>query len=261
MFHRAKKVQNRTPAVRVAVAMTTKDSIPLSTGPIPLENANVQALFAQALARAAQKLRQWFLPHLVGGIGLFLLMAYVTSATLFAHWASVWKWLAICLVLAGYGVVAFCYSFFTTCILAVRLVCVEWNDFIDHVLTLVQDQTAHHLADMNVGLSKPEATHLVRGSVREVFGAMKTKQTGLARGFIILCLGLLAAAVRAVLSAKIIKWSGRTVQLGKLFAGRATLVGAIFLNLHFFATLLLAACYALGLLVLAVNIYFVFLLK
>ena len=133
--------------------------------------------------------------------------------------------------------------------------------FIDNILSLVQERAASQLTDMNVGLTKPEATHLVRGSVRDVFSSVKQQQTGLPRGVVILCLGMLAAAVRAVLSAKIMKWSGRTIQLGKVFAGKATLIGAIFLNLHLFATVLLGLCYMIGLAVLVVNIYFVFLLK
>ena len=246
---------------KVAAAMEDKKSIPLSLGKIPLANSPVQLLFSQALRRLVVALRQWFLPHLLGGMGLFLLMAYVTSATLFAHWTSSLKWIGILLTLALYGGVGFFFCFFTSCVLALRLVCVEWSEFIDQVLELVQQRTATHIANMNVGLTKPEAAHLVRGSVREVFNEGKSKQRGWGRVITVLCLGFLAAVVRAVLSAKILKWSGRTIQLGKLFAGRATLTGAIFLNLHLLVTLVLIVCYALGLVVLVANIYFVFLLK
>lgn len=242
------------------------DSVPLSkpADPIKLsttQEVSVRLLLIESLGRFAAALKRWFLPHLLGGIGIFLLVAYATSSTLFASWTFPLKWLGICLVLLVYGVLAFGYSFFTTCVLALRLACVEWNDFIENILSLVQERAASQLTDMNVGLTKPEATHLVRGSVKEVFASVKQQQTGLPRGVVILCLGFLAAATRAVLSAKILKWSGRTVRLGKVFAGKATLVGAIFLNLHFFATLLLGLCYLIGVVILVLNIYFVFLLK
>ncbi len=241
--------------------MVTKFSIPLSSETVPLETATVQVLFTQAFAQLMQKLRQWFLPHFIGAIGLFLLMAYVTSFTLFTHTTSVWRWLGTLIVLSGYGIVAICYSLFTTSVLALRLVCVGWDDFIENILLLVQKRVACHIADLNMGISKAEATQVIRGSVSEVFSSIKTQQTGFSRGFMILCLGLLATAVRTVLSAKIVKWSGRTIQLGKLFAGKTTLVGAVFLNLHVFATLLLVVCYACGFMALAVNIYFVILFK
>ena len=149
----------------------------------------------------------------------------------------------------------------TSCVLALRLACVEWNDLIEDILGLVQNRAASQLTDMNMGLSKPQATYVVRGSVRDVFAVAKEQQNGTWRWLAVLCLGMLGTVMRVVLSAKILKWSGRTVKLSKLFAGRATLVGAVFLNLHLLATLLLCLCYAFAGAVVLVNIYFVFLLK
>ncbi len=237
--------------------MATTDSVPLSAEPQP----QLQLLAKASLAGLAWELKRWFLPHLVGGIGLFLLLSYVTSVTLFASWPWGLKWLGVVVLLVLYGGSAFCFSLFTACVFAVRAACVHWNDFIDGVLALVQTQAAGHVAGMNVGLSKTEARSVVRGSVREVFSSLRQKEVAFPRLFLWVGLGTLALAVRAVLTAKISKWATRTVQLSKLFAGRATLVGAVFLNLHFFATVLLGMCYALGAAVAVVNIYFVFLLN
>ncbi len=237
--------------------MVTADRIPLSVGPQP----QLQLLAKASLTGLAWELKRWFLPHLVGGIGLFLLLSYATSVTLFSSWPWGLKWLGVGALLAVYGTGAFCFSLFTACVFALRAACVHWNDFIDAVLELVQTKTAGHVADMNVGLSKPEACGVVRGSVREVFISLRQKEVSFPRLFLWVGLGALALAVRAVLTAKISKWATRTVQLSKVFAGRATLVGAVFLNLHFFATVLLGACYALGAAIVAVNVYFIFLLK
>ena len=165
------------------------------------------------------------------------------------------------MLLTVYGGCAFLYSLFTACVFGLRAACIHWNDFIEGVLDRVQTQTAAHVADMNVGLSKPQARSIIRGSVRDVFSSLRAQETAWPRLFLWVGLGALALVVRVVLSAKISKWATRTVQLSKLFAGRATLVGAVFLNLHFFATLLLWACYALGVAVAVLNLYFVFLLK
>ena len=239
------------------VVVDTTTSVPLSVVPEP----QLQLLAKASLAGLAWELKRWFLPHLLGGVGLFLLLSYVTAGTLFSTWPVGFKWLAISITLVLYGIAAFCYSLFTACIFAVRAACVHWNDFIDGVLDLVQTQTARRVADMQVGLSKPQARSLVRGSVREVFTSLRRQEASFPCLFLWVGLGALALAVRAVLSAKINKWASRTVQLSKVFAGRATLVGAVFLNLHFFATVLLGACYVLGAAVAVVNIYFVFLLK
>lgn len=237
--------------------MGTTDSVTLSVEPQP----QLQLLAKASLAGFIWELKRWFLPHLMGGIGLFLLLSYVTSGTLFASWPAGLKWLGVGVLLALYGTGAFCYSLFTACVFAVRAACVHWNDFIDGILELIQTQTAAHVADMQVGLSKTEARQVVRGSVREVFTSLRQKETAFPRLFLWVGFGALAWVVRAVLSAKISKWATRTVQLSKVLAGRATLVGAVFLNLHFLATVLLCACYAFGAAVAAVNIYFVFLLK
>ena len=259
------KREKTIPVVDIVAAMNI-DSVPLSKVSsdeilADSEQASVHLLFQASLGRFIDALKRWFLPHLLGGIGVFLLLAYVTAVVLFASWSSAFKWVGILLILVGYSVLAFGYSLFTTCVLALRLACVGWQDFIEGILGLVQSRATNQLVDMHMGLTKTEAKHLVRGSVRDVFASVKQQQTGLPRGMVVLCLGLLAAAVRAVLSAKIMKWSGRTIQIGKLFAGKATLVGAIFLNLHFFVTLLLGLCYSVGIVVLVLNIYFLFLLK
>ena len=237
--------------------MAATDSVPLCVEPQP----QLQLLAKASLTGLAWELKRWFLPHLLGGIGLFLLLSYVTSGTLFAGWSVGLKWLGVCVMLVLYGTGAFFYSLFTACVFAVRAVCAHWNDFIDGVLELVQTQVTGHVASMDIGLSKTEARSVVRGSVREVFTALRETENAFPRLFLWVGLGALALAVRAVLTAKISKWATRTVKLSKVFAGRATLAGAIFLNLHFFATVLLCICYVFGAAVVAVNIYFVFLLK
>ncbi len=242
----------------MGIVAAMENSVPLSR----TEQDNTARLVSQAFAYFAADMRRWFLPHLLGGIGIFLLVAYATSSTLFAQWAWPLKGLGMGCVLIFYGAVAFGYSLFTTGVLAVRLACVQWNHLIDKLLDLVQQKAAGQISNMDVGLSKDQAKTVVSGSVREVVSSFHRQQDPVfTRALAVLVLGLLGAALRGVLTAKVVKWSGKTIKLGKLFAGKATLAGAVFLNLHFFATLLLLFCYALGAGVLLLNIYFVFLLK
>ena len=91
-------------------------------------------------------------------------------------------------------------------------------------------------------------------------GLEKTSAQAFVFGAAVL-LGVMTFAMRSVLVAKIVKISGTTVNLSKLFAGRATLVGAIFLNLRLFSTLLLWVLYAAGIFAVLLNFCFVFWFK
>lgn len=235
------------------------ESVPLS--PTPDEKGPLLAAFYLALANLAASLRKWLLPHFAIGFSLFILTAYLTSFLLFGSWASGWKWVLMGIVVLGYALIAFGYSFFTTCLLAVRLACVHWGEFIDAVLDHIQNYAAEKAAQLPTGLTKPQAKTILRAGIRDTFSQFHPSQTGLPRALGFVAAVTTAMAVKAVLFSKISKWSGRTIQLGKLFAGKATLAGAVFLNLRFFSTALLAAFYALGAAALLANIYFVFLLK
>lgn len=232
----------------------------MENNPSEVSVSSLQVLFLEAWRGFTWELKRWLVPHIVAGMGLFLLMCYITTHTLFPGNVSGWKgWGVACLFLL-YALGAFGYSLFTAGVFALRAACKSWNDFIDSVLLLLQEKMAHQLAVYSADLTKPQARHLVKGEVRNLFFSLKRKSV-VPQWFLYVGLGVLLSIVRWVVNAKISKWSGRTIQFSRLFAGRATLVGAIFLNLHFFSTLLLYACYALGGVILILNIYFVFLVK
>ncbi len=237
---------------------TNMPRIPVRRAPL---TGPVVTAFEVSFANLLISLRKYILPHFAAAIGVFMLSAYVTSFTLFFGWHSAWKWAAIVLLVLFYALCALGYSLVTTAILAVRIACVYWGEFIEEVLDRVQSYAAEKAAQLPAGLSRQQAKTVLRASIHETIAGFRPSQTGLARAVFLLIAGATAIAVRAVLFSKISKWSGRTVQLGKLFAGKATLAGAVFLNLRFFSTLCLIVCYIIGGLVLVLNIYFVILLK
>ncbi len=245
------------PVAGIVVAMNT-NSVPLSRVAPP---GGIKAAFGRAYSQFAADLKRWFLPHLLASAGIFMLAAQVSAWVFFSAWASSFKWVCIILMLAVYGAFAWGYSLVTSGLFALRLACQHWDGFFEELLDQVQQQAAVQVSNADTGLSKPQARAVVRGSVREVFAARPDSQKGISRVFLFVTAGVTMAVLRAVLFSKIAKWSGRTIQISKLFAGKATLAGAVLLNLHFFTTVLLGLCYAAGVLVLAVNIYFVFLLK
>ena len=236
----------------------------MKTDSRPAVSPTPQNLFLLALGELLVVLRKAFLPHLAAGLGLFLMTAYVTYAFLLqpAHLPA-----GVAAVVAGmffalYGALAFAYALAAACVFAIRAACITWESFIEDVLELVKAKVATKIDNMNEGLAKDQAKVVVAGSVEEVlnvFGRYNPKS--FIRGISALLLGALTLALRSVLIARIVKAAGTTANLSKLFAGRATLVGAVFLNLRFFSTLLLSLLYAAGAGVVVLNFFFVFWLK
>ena len=200
-------------------------------------------------------LRRVFLPHLVAGLGLFALMAYVTYQVIWAplHLPPAFKNTVGFLFIMAYGLAAFGYSLLAACVYALRMACATWEDFIDDTLDRVQEKMISRLDTFQDSIAKDQAKVLVRGSVRDVYENTR-RSTTLPRWLVALTLGTMMLAMRAVLTARVIKLAGTTVKVSKIFAGKATLAGAIFLNLRLFATLLLGAVYAVGGAALLLNI-------
>ena len=227
-------------------------------------SATPTALFMQALAGLLAVLQKAFLPHLAAGIGLFLMTAYVTYIFLLKplQWPPVLEAVLVACCFTLYALFAFSYSLVTACVFALRAVCTTWDEFIDDWLGLVKQKVASKIENMHEGIAKEQAKVVVAGSVQEVAGLFRQyNYTSWLRWLAAVLLGVLTFALRSVLLAKIVQISGKTVQLGKLFAGRATLVGAVFLNLRLFSTVLLWLLYAGGVFIVLMNFLFVFWLK
>jgi len=221
-------------------------------------------IFVKGIRGFAEILQKVFLPHLLAGMGLFLIAAYAVYTVLIAplKLPGLLELAAAAVFFGLYGTAAFLYSLLAACLFSLRAACITWEDFIDDMLDLVKENVASRIDDMNEGLAKDQAKVLVAGSVREVFGVigkrdLKSFPRWLAAAF----LGAVTFTMRSVLIARIVKVSGATVKMGKLFAGKATLAGAVFLNLRLFSTLLLMLVYGVGAAALALNFLFVFWMK
>lgn len=243
-------------AAGIAIAMKT-NSVPLST-------SAQNSLLTQGILGFAAVLQKVFLPHLIAGMGLFLLAAYTSYLLLLKplHLPSPLDVALAGTIFSVYSLAAFAYSMLAACAFAVRSACIAWEDFIDSTLDLIKENLAIRIEDMNEGLAKKQAKILVSGSVRDVFSQLRKQESKrFPRWMAATFLGVVTLALRSVLIAKIVKFSGTTVKLGKLFAGKASLAGAVFLNLRLFSTLLLIVIYTVGIVGLLLNFTFVFWLK
>lgn len=217
--------------------------------------------FSAPLVSLVGELRRVFVPHLLCGMGIFLLAAYTNYIVLLKPislpgWLHTWiAWLFFAL----YGGVALGYALFAACVYALYQASRAWEAFLDSLVERVKMHLTAKLDNWQDGIAKDQAKVLVRGSVREVVSGDGWKElAGFPRWLTRVFLGALTLAVRSVLVARVVKMSGQTVKLSKVFAGQASLTGAVFLNLRLFTGLLVVFVYAVGAFVLACNLLFVF---
>ena len=215
------------------------DSVPLSS---VNENAPKTGLFLQAMMGVVTVFKNVFLPHLSVGLGVFLLMTYATYLYLIVPMSmgEVWTLLCVLCCMVLYGSVALGLSLLMSCVFSLRKACVAWEEFLEEMLDQVKESALAKLDHFNDGIPKDQAKIVITGSVRETVQSFRPQSLSAVGNWLVaFVLGCLTLIMRSVLIAKVFKLSGKTVQMAKLFAGRATLVGAIFLNLRFFSTLLL----------------------
>ncbi len=235
-----------------AMTIERPEPIPLSADAAAPDSSSA---LTQGILGVIRLLRRVLLPHLVVGLGFFIFLSYVTYQTFFPSLylpAGLKNILAV-LFFLSYGAIVFFYSLTASGVYALWLACTTWENFIDDMLERVQDKMISRLDEFQDSIAKDQAKVLVRGSVREVYENTR-RSTTLPRWGVALTLGALMLVVRAVLTARVVKVAGTTIKVSKLFAGKATLVGAIFLNLRLFSALLLGAIYLIGCVALVLNV-------
>lgn len=238
--------------VVAAIALVMTNNIPSPTPTSP-------TLFARCMGAFVSVLQQAVLPHLVAGFGIFVVSSYAAYLHFLSplHLPEIFLWVALAVLIGCYGFLSFGYALLTASLFALRLACVAWDDFIDETLDKVKEKMVARLDGVQEGLAKDQAKVLVRGSVREVLQVEKRESMPLPKWIVAVFLGVLTLALRSVLVARIVKASGTTIRLSKIFAGKATLVGAVFLNLRFFSTALLGLAYLVGGAFLILNVVWV----
>ena len=202
-------------------------------------------------------LQQVLLPHLAAGLGLLLVTVYVGYCLFIKpfHLSTTWTFVAAVLLVGICGIFSFCYALLSAGAFALYQACAAWEEFIDRILEKVQEKALAKVEGLDSELAKTQAKVLIRGSVRAACEEVRLQETRRwPHWFRAICLALLTLAMRSVLVARIVKWSGTTIKISKIFAGKATLVGAVFLNLRFFALVLLGLVYTLGGSILLMNI-------
>lgn len=220
--------------------------------------------FLHALRALLQVLTTVFLPHIAAAEAIFLLTAFVVYQYLIAPLGltpAASGLLAVALMTL-YGIIAFAYAVVTSCVFAVRVVSGYAEDFLYDIFNAVQEKIASKINSMDEGIAKEHAKVLMQNSIGEVFAIFRSyKLKSLPAAVSTVFIGLLAYVTKSVFLAQIKQTAGATISFGVIFASRATLIGALFLNLRLIATLLLVLLYCVGAAVITLNFVFVFAVK
>jgi len=229
-------------AAAVIVAAMNTDSIPLSK----IATSQEAGLFLQAVQGVLAIFKNVFLPHLGIGFAIYALVTYVTYHYLIApvKMTPFLAFFCVLCIMIFYGGITLFLSVLGACLFSLRKACVAWEEFLEGLLDRVKETALSKIENLNDGITKEQAKIVIRGSVRETIASLRPQSFSTVGNWAVaFVLGCLILAMRSVLVAKVVKYSGRTIKMTKLFAGRATLVGAIFLNLRFFSTVLLLSLY------------------
>ena len=163
------------------------------------------------------------------------------------------------LIFLIYGILAFLYAAATASLFALRSVSERVEDFLYSLFTAVKERISAKIDNMEEGLAKDQAKILLTSSLTEVLAELKKSRfrSGAALAASVF-LGLLGFAAKSVLIGRVMELSGSVVSISSVFASRATLVGAIFLNMSLICTVLLWVLYIAGAMIFGLNMWFIF---
>lgn len=223
-----------------------------------------QNAFLAALKLLFQILAQVFLPHITGAVGIFLLLAFVVYHVFTGRTdlpASAGTGI-ILLLLFFYGAFTFIYAVLTSCVFSIRVVSGKMEALMYDVFAALKEKIAAKIENMDEGIAKEQAKVVMRNSIAELFGSFKTyKLTSIPAAIAVLFLSFLTFVTKSVFIGKIMQMSGATISFSAIFASRATLIGAIFLNLRLLSTVLLIVLYGFAGVLVILNFLFVFAIK
>lgn len=206
-------------------------------------------------------LKRAVLPHMSLGGCLWVLSVYAAYKLGFAKWQLPavlgWGWIVGFALLTAAAATG--YVFLTSLAAALKGAATYAEDFFYELFEALKDKIRTKINTMEEGIAKQQAKVILDNSVREVLSPLKSLRLRSVPTVLIACLlGILTFVSRSVFLARLARISGKTVHFSTIFASRATLVGALFLNMRWLAALLLWMLYAVGLFWFAWDMWVIF---
>lgn len=224
-------------------------------------NTKLQAAFSLAFGGLLVVFRRVLLPHillaavlLIGAVYAFYTL-HLPFVPYFPPLLNKLMWggvLCLTVLLAG------AYAALASTLYALYCACVYAEEFFYALFQALKDNLHAKINNLDEGVAKQQARVLLDNSMKEVLEPlhqMRFHSFSATLGHLLL--GVLTLVSRSVFLARLAHLTGTTVHFSALFASRATLVGALFLNMRWLTLLGLAGCYALGGLILLCVLWIV----
>lgn len=216
----------------------------------------VRTAFVALLNAMLRSLRVVLLPHLLACLCLFVLAGYALYKAWFGALPGVLYWLAALVNIVAWGALAVMYAVLLSSVFGIYTVSVCVEDFFYALFADIKEKLQDHINSMQDGVAKQQARVLVRNSIAEVFSPLKNLHlSSVPAAAALVLLSALTFVSRSVFFARLARAAGPTVKLSSVFASRATLVGALLLNLRCLSVLVLWILYAAGILVLGLILW------
>ena len=241
----------KRPAVRADAVVVAAMGIKLSVAePESVPTDKLRNGFIVVLGGLSVLLKRSVLPHISLGGCLWLLTVYAIYKVGFTTWHLpaflAWSWFGCMAVLAGVSAAG--YVFLTSLFSALKGAAAYAEDFFYELFESLKAKIRSKINDMEEGIAKQQAKVILDNSVREVLAPLKQLRIGSVPVILgTVLLAVLSFISRSVFLARLARVSGATIHFSTIFASRATLVGALFLNMRWLAALLLWLLYAVGL--------------
>lgn len=246
-----------------AAAMGIKLSADSTPGQLPGGQTDtpaerLRAGFLLILGGLVVVLKRAVLPHLLLAFGLWLIngVAWYSVTVAGTVLPAPLGWSILLAALLVGAVAALGYAFLTALFYSLKSAAAYAEDFFYELFEAIKDKIRAQINTLEDGVAKQQAKVMLDNSVREVLSPLKNLRVGsVPAALLTVVLGIMTFVSRSVFVARLARVSGKTVHFSTIFASRATLVGALFLNMRWLAALLLWVMYAIGLLVFILDIW------
>ncbi|MBQ7908507.1 MAG: hypothetical protein IJ311_03305 [Elusimicrobiaceae bacterium] len=230
-----------------------------NTGLVSAATQRMRAAFLLLLGGMLSALRTIFLPYLAVSLCIWLVAVFAVYQEFIGLLPVPLSWFLLFLIVSLYGTLAFGYAVLLSLVFGVKVAAGQVEDFLYELFASLKEQVRSKINDMDEGLPKQQAKVILENSVTEVLAPLRNfrlQSAPKAAGLVLI--SALTFVTRSVFLARLARLTTSTVQFSSIFASRATLVGALFLNLRWLAVLVLWLLYGVGFLALILNIWILF---
>ncbi len=228
-----------------------------AVSPAPSVAQRLRAGFLLVLGGLLAVLQKAVLPHLLLALGLLAATGYALYHQL--QQSAGWLVAAVlpATLLIG-GILALGYAFLTALLYSLKSAASYAEDFFYELFEALKDKIRKKIDNWEDGIAKQQAKVIVENSVREVLAPLKQLRVGsVPKVLLTILVGVLTFISRSVFLARVARATGTTIRFSRIFASRATLVGALFLNMRWLAALLLWMLYIAGGLVFILDLWWI----